>query len=244
MSGDRDVRALLLAAGLGTRLRPVTDTIPKCLVPIHGKPLLDYWLNSLFHGGIERVLINTHYLAGAIEDHLCRSPWKDRVALVHEEELLGTGGTVLANRAFFKERAFLVAHADNLTELDVRAFEASHATRPGEAAISMALFRTDAPETCGIVVLDQRGLVQEFHEKSIRPPGNLANAAVYIFEPEVIDFLARRNSKVVDLSTEVIPAFMGRILGYEMTGYHRDIGSAASLAKAHLEFLPADIQRQ
>lgn len=230
------MRALLLAAGLGTRLRPLTDTVPKCLVPVHGRPLLDYWLDSLFRGAVEEVLVNTHYLAEKVVEHVARSLWKDRITLVHEAELLGTGGTVLANRAFFRERGFLVAHADNLTELNVGAFRACHEGRPDGVAVTMALFRTDAPETCGIVTLDKRGIVQEFHEKSTEPHGDLANGAVYIFEPEVVDFMASLGMKTVDLSTEVIPHFMGRILGYEVEGYYRDIGSIEALEKARREF--------
>ncbi len=230
------MRALLLAAGLGTRLRPLTDTVPKCLIPIHGRPLLDYWLEALFGGAVEQVLINTHHLAGKVAGHVARSPWRDRITLVHEETLLGTGGTVLANRGFFADGAFLVAHADNLTELDVSAFAARHAARPDGVAITMALFRTDAPETCGIVTLDERGVVREFHEKSTGPHGDLANGAVYIFEPEILDYMASLGKATVDLSTEIIANFMGRILSYEVTGYYRDIGSPESLERARREF--------
>lgn len=230
------MRALLLAAGLETRLRPLTDSIPKCLVPVHGRPLLDYWLDSLFEGGIEEVLINTHYLADAVAGHVKQSPWQDRITLVHERQLLGTGGTILANRGFFREQAFLVAHADNLTELDIGAFRACHEARPGGIVITMALFRTDAPETCGIVTLDERGIVREFHEKSAEPHGDLANGAVYIFEPGVVDFMATLGGHTVDLSTEVIPHFMGRITGFEVAGYYRDIGTLESLERAQREF--------
>jgi len=102
--------------------------------------------------------------------------------------------------------------------------------------MTMALFRTDAPETCGIVNLDAQGVVQEFHEKVSDPPGNLANGAVYILEPDVIDYMASLGTEKLDLSTEVIPHFMGRILGFEIEGYHRDIGSLESLQKARIEF--------
>ena len=124
------MRALLLAAGLGTRLRPLTLTTPKCLVPIQGKPLLDYWLESLFSADIERVLINTHWLANVVRDHVARSPFRDRIDLVHEDELLGTGGTILVNRKWFGAGPFLVAHADNLTNFNVAEFVAAHEQRP------------------------------------------------------------------------------------------------------------------
>jgi mannose-1-phosphate guanylyltransferase len=233
------MRALLLAAGLGTRLRPLTERVPKCLVPIHGKPLLGYWLDLLLPSGIERVLVNTHHLPQAVERFIAASPWRERITLVHEDTLLGTGGTVLANRAFFAGRPFLVAHADNLTRFDVGAFLVRHARRPAGALITMMTFRTDSPQSCGIVEEDTQGLVTAFHEKVPHPPGDHANAAVYIFEPQIVDFLAGLGRPVIDLSTEVIPAFLGRICTFHNAGYHRDIGTLESLRRAELEYAAA-----
>ncbi len=230
------MRALLLAAGYGTRLRPLTDSIPKCLVPIRGRPLLDYWLELLLAGGIEAVLVNTHYFAEKVSDFVSASPWRDRVTLVHEDNLLGTGGTVLRNRAFFRNEAFLVAHADNLTKFDLRAFIARQASRPAGVVITMMTFATDAPQTCGVVVEDADGIVREFYEKSPNPPGNRANGAVYIFEPEVIGFLESLRKPMIDLSTEVLAHYLGRICTFFNAGYHRDIGSPESLRKAELEY--------
>jgi mannose-1-phosphate guanylyltransferase len=233
------MRALLLAAGLGTRLRPITDTVPKCLVPIHGKPLLEYWLDALCGSAFfDQVLINTHYLSTAVENFISVSPWRASVKLVHEEKLLGTGGTVLENRDFFSEEPFLVAHADNLTRFNVRAFLDAHSHRQPNSELTMMTFDTDFPETCGIVEQDKNGVVYAFHEKSLSPPGKRANAAVYIFEPTVIDFLASFNKKVIDLSTEVIPKFLGRIQSYHNADYHRDIGNIKSLLLAEKEWLP------
>jgi len=232
------MRALLLAAGLGTRLRPLTDKIPKCLVPIHGKPLLDYWLDLLLGSGIECVLVNTHYLPDAVRDFVALSPWQARISLVHEQQLLGTAGTILHNSAYFKEGAFLVAHADNLTRFDVNSFLERHKQRPAGVEITMMTFDTDAPQTCGIVEEDERGIVRGFYEKVSNPPGSRANAAVYIIEPGVVGFLASLGKDVVDLSTEVIPQFIGRICTFHNTGYHRDIGTPESLLKAEAEFQP------
>lgn len=230
------MRALLLAAGYGTRLRPLTDNIPKCLVPIRGRPLLDYWLELLFEGGIEGVLVNTHFLAEKVAEFVGASLWRNRVTLVHEETLLGTGGTVLRNRAFFENKAFLVAHADNLTRFDARALIARHASRPAGVAITMMTFTSDAPRTCGIVVEDAQGIVREFHEKVPDPPGNRANGAVYIFEPEIIGLIESLGNPVADLSTEVLPHYLGRICTFFNADYHRDIGSPEGLRKAELEF--------
>jgi mannose-1-phosphate guanylyltransferase len=230
------VRALLLAAGLGTRLRPITDRIPKCLVPINGKPLLEYWLDLLIESGIERILVNLHYLPDAVTSFIAGSRWRNRIETVYERELLGTGGTILENRTFFQGEPFLVAHADNLTRFDVKAFMRRHAERPQRIAITMLTFDTDAPHTCGIVDEDSNGVVIGFYEKVPNPPGTHANGAVYIFEEEVIDYMKSIGSRTVDLSTQVIPNYLGRILTFHNRDYHRDIGAPESLRKAEAEF--------
>jgi mannose-1-phosphate guanylyltransferase len=227
------MRALLLAAGFGTRLRPITDTVPKCLVSIGGRPLLDYWFDLLLPDAMNRILVNTSYLPDQVRFHVKASKWRDRVDLVHEAALLGTGGTVLANRDWLGNAPFMVAHADNLTDFDASAFVRAHATRPNGCVISMLAFRTDTPRLCGILELDRVGIVRGFHEKVANPPGNLANAAVYIFEPEVVDQIAALGKPVVDLSTEVLPAYIGRIAAVEHHGYHRDIGNLESLDQAN-----------
>lgn len=230
------MKALLLAAGLGTRLRPLTERVPKCLVPIRGKPLLEYWLDSFLPNGISEVLINTHYLTGMVEAFRDASQWRDRITLVYEPALLGTGGTILANRKFFEREAFLVAHADNLSRFSVQAFQEAHARRPLAAVMTMMTFDTDSPSTCGIIETDAEGLVVRFHEKVENPPSCCANAAVYIVNPEVVDFIASLGKQFVDLSTKVIPQLLGRIATFHNTDYHRDIGTLESLRRAEAEY--------
>jgi mannose-1-phosphate guanylyltransferase len=229
-------RALLLAGGIGSRLRPLTLTVPKCLVPIHGRPLLDYWIEMLLAGGFERVLVNTHWLAPAVEAFVEQSRWRAQIDLVHEPELLGTGGTILANRAYFSGEPFLVAHADNLISFTVSKFIAAHRGRVPGAVLTMLAFHTDDPRSCGILECDDRGVVLAFHEKVADPPGTLANGAVYVVEDEVVRYIAGIGRPFVDLSTEVMPAFLGRIQSWTTDGYHRDIGNIQSLARAEAEF--------
>jgi mannose-1-phosphate guanylyltransferase len=230
------VRALLLAAGIGSRLRPLTDTTPKCLVRVHDRPLLDYLLDLIFKGGIERALLNTHWLAEHVNQYVAGSPWRSHIDLVYEDELLGTGGTILANRHWFQDEAFLVAHADNLTDFNVAELIEAHRRSSASHVITMLGFRTDDPCSCGILELDKKNTVIAFHEKAKTPPGNLANGAVYIFEPDVISAIEKLGKPVVDLSTEIIPHYIGRILCVETNGYHRDIGNPESLQRAHSEF--------
>jgi mannose-1-phosphate guanylyltransferase len=230
------MKALLLAAGLGTRLKPLTNHLPKCLIPIHGRPLLDYWLEILILNGVDEVLINTHYLAPKVMDFLERSEWKSKTKVVYEENLLGTGGTIIKNRSFFQEEGFLVAHADNLCVFNLKDFEQSHVNRPDNTHITMMIFKTDNPRSCGVVELDIQGVVKAFHEKVESPQGDLANAAVYIMQPCVIDVMEKLGKEKIDFSTDVIPKFIGKIFTYHNNIYNRDIGTLESWIAAHDEF--------
>jgi len=232
----KKMKALLLAAGLGTRLRPITDHVPKCLVPIKQKPLLAYWLELLADTQIDHIVINTHYLPTQVQQFIETSPLRSMITMVHETALLGTAGTMLKNREFFAGSPFLVAHADNLTRFNVDDFIDAHRNRQPGVEITMMTFDTDVPESCGIVELDQNEIVTRFHEKSPIFYGTRANAAVYIIEPTVIDFLHSLGKEVIDFSTEVLPRYMGRIQTFHNDDYHRDIGTPRSLELAELEY--------
>jgi len=214
------------------------------MVPIHGRPLLDYWMQTLVGHGVEKILVNTHYLPQPVLNFLENSSWMPWVSLVHEPELLGTGGTVLRNRDFFEGQPFVVAHADNLTIFDAEDFIHAHRARPSDAEMTMMVFESDDPRSCGIVETDGRGVVLAFHEKVASPPGNLANAAVYIFEQTVFDLLVRKGKPDIDLSTEIIPEMIGHISTYKNANYHRDIGNIASWQEANRSFprIPAEPQ--
>jgi mannose-1-phosphate guanylyltransferase len=230
------MRALLLAAGFGMRLRPITDSIPKCLVEINGRPLLDYWIELMSNGGVSELLINLHYLPEIVIAYLenCRFPV--RITSVYEKKLLGTGGTLLKNKDFFKHEPLMLIHADNLSLFDVNAFNQRYVKREKGVEITMMTFRATEPEACGIVEVDDSEIVTAFYEKVSNPPGNLANGAVYILSPLVLDFIVSLGKEVVDFSTEVLPHFMGRINTFHNETYHRDIGTEESLQIARREF--------
>lgn len=226
------MKALLLAAGFGSRLRPLTDSVPKCLVPIGGRPLLEIWLRALARAGIGPYLINTHYLSERVEAYVAASQYVKDVNLVLEEELLGTAGTLKANLAFFGAQDGLLVHADNYCEADLRHFVEAHQTRPPYCQMTMMTFRTDTPSSCGIVELDHHGVVQAFHEKSTTPPGNLANGAVYILSAELLRRMETDFRDAIDFSTQVIPHLMGSIYAYETTATFLDIGTPESYEQA------------
>ena len=222
------MRAILLAAGLGTRLRPLTDTVPKCLVPIRGMPLLQIWLDQLSISGIGPFLVNTHYMAEQVEEFILSTPYASSVVLSHEEKLLGTAGTLLTNADFFGGEDGLLIHADNYTEADFRTFLRAHSNRPAECLMTMMTFRTDNPSSCGILELNSRGVAIGFHEKVVNPPGNNANGAIYILSNELIQMLKTEMKSACDFSTEVIPKLINRIFTYQTNELFADIGTPDS----------------
>ena len=227
------MRALLLAAGLGTRLRPLTETVPKCLVLVKNQPLLGIWLERLTKAGIGPFLVNTHYLAEQVETFIQVSTYRDQVTLVNELELLGTAATLISNLGFFQGEDGLLIHADNYCLADFNAFQKAHRNRPPECLMTMMTFRTTDPSSCGIVELDERGVVIGFHEKVVKPPSNLANGAVYIFSTELLDRLGADLKMMKDFSTEVLKSFVGLIYTYETTEVFLDIGTPENYEKAN-----------
>ena len=236
MSVPPGTRALLLAGGEGTRLRPLTLTTPKCLVPINGKPLLGLWFDMLFNAGIARALVNTFYLPDQVVAFVNASPWASRIDLVHEDTLLGTAGTLRANAGYFSGGTFLMAHADNLSRFSVEDFFAAHAKRPEGCIGTMMTFETSRPRDCGIVETDARGVAVAIHEKVENPPGNLANAAVFILEPAIFRALGDV-PLATDFCRDIVPRLAGHWFTFHNAVYHRDIGSPESYARAQTEFV-------
>ena len=222
------MRAVLLAAGLGTRLRPLTETVPKCLVPIKGKPLLDIWVESLLQAGVERILVNLHYKHELVEDHIVNSVYREHVETVFEQELLGTAGTLVANRDFFQGEDGIFIHADNYSEVDLSQLLELHKRRPKNCLMTMLAFRTNTPQTCGILELDTQNILQKMYEKSPENHGNLANAALYVLSSELVASVTTEN----DFSNQVIPKLLKRIYVVETDKTYIDIGTPESYQRA------------
>jgi len=227
------VRVLLLAAGFGTRLRPLTDTVPKCLVPVKGIPLLEIWLNRLTDSGFGPFLINTHYLAKQVQAFVANSSLRDQIKLVNEPNLLGTAGTLNRNIDFFQGQDCMLIHADNYCLADLVEFRLAHLSRPLGCEISMLTFRTNNPSSCGIVEHDSNGVVRGFHEKVTNPPGNLANGAVYILSPATLEEIKEKFNEASDFSTGILPYYVGRIYSHETKSTFIDIGTPESYALAN-----------
>lgn len=224
-------KALLMAAGLGTRLRPLTEQTPKCLIPIAGRPLLDYWIDTLQRAGVREALINTHYLPEQVRDYIGEVNARGDFELLEafEPELLGSAGTVHANRDYIPEdREALIIYSDNLSDVDLEALIGFH--RSHGDSFTMLLFHTSVPEKCGIAELDGAGKITSFVEKPKAPRSNLANAGVYLMSAEAFHEIADLNA--FDLGFDALPRFVGRMRGFVHEGYHRDIGDLEALAEA------------
>lgn len=190
---------------------------------------MDYWLYFLGAAGISEVIVNTHYQAELVQEYLSRPLYSNRVSVSHEKFLLGTAATLRFNYSKLKGKRIMLVHADNWCPIDLNKFIDHHeVTVNQKCLITMMTFKCQNPSECGIVSLDSLGIVQDFFEKSMNPPGDIANAAVYILEPMVIDWIYY-NQSVFDFSLDVIPKFLGRINTFHNSDIHRDIGSIDSL---------------
>jgi mannose-1-phosphate guanylyltransferase len=215
------MKAFLLAAGHGTRLRPYTDTIPKCLLPVQGVPMLDVWLSLCRRHSVSEVLVNIHAHADAVLDFVRR--WKDgvRVTVAEEPELFGSAGTLRVNHAWIKnEDKFWIFYADVLTCADLDGILRAHSP---DSAATLGVYSVPDPERCGIVVVDENGVVVDFEEKPARPRGNLAFAGVMIGTPAMLDAIPNKDG--ADIAFDVLPLLVGRMRAHPIREFLLDIGT-------------------
>lgn len=229
------MKAIILAAGLGTRLRPITDSIPKCLVPIGGVPLLELWLRQCEQDGLEAALINTHHLAGCVQAFTAARVGIP-ITLTYEPVLLGSAGTIAANWDFVDgDESFAVIYADNLTTFPLAELLAFHKTH-GRIA-SMGLFRSPNPSACGVVEMDDSGLVTGFQEKPQHPRSDLVNAGLYVFRREVRPYLPAGYPS--DVGHSLMPALVGQAMGLPIRHYFVDIGTLENYHRAQADYAAA-----
>jgi D,D-heptose 1,7-bisphosphate phosphatase len=228
------VKTLLLAGGRGTRLYPLTHTVPKCLLPIAGCPLLDRWIECLVEAGITQGRINTHALAESVRAYLQQVNALGQIRLdeSYEPTLLGSAGTVTANLDLGDDAdQVVIIYADNLSDIDLRPLIAFH--HQHSDPVTMVLFRAPNPRACGIAELDGMGRIVSFIEKPERPVSNLANAGLYVVDAGAYREIAAMEA--FDLGYEVIPRFVGRMRGWIWGGYYLDIGTHEALERAQRE---------
>lgn len=227
------MKAFLLAAGEGRRLRPLTDSVPKCLVPVHGTPLLAIWLRLFEENGVTEVLVNAHHLHEQVVAFLRSHPTDVTVHVVHEPRLLGSAGTVWANRAFVNgEPYFLIAYADNLTTLSLRSLARFH--RIGGQPLTMGIVETDAPSEKGIAVVGPGDRVVEFAEKPARPKSRMANAGIYAANQSLFAYLRDcvPGPGGLDFGYDVVPRMVPNVTAYPIGDFLMDIGTMENYARA------------
>lgn len=216
------MKAFLLAGGLGTRLRPLTDSTPKCLLPIQGTPILQIWFALCRQYSIGEILINVHSHVDAVRKFIEERKDGLNVSLFEEKVLLGSGGTVLANRDWVrKEDSFWVFYADVLTKANLDEMLAFHKSRGPIATIGV--YEVADPSRCGIVQVDERGIVRNFIEKPKIPLGNLAFSGLMLASSALLDAIPDRSP--VDLGFHVLPAIVDRMLAYRIQDFLIDIGT-------------------
>lgn len=225
------MKAFLLAGGVGSRLRPITDTIPKCMVAIDGRPLLEVWLAALHHAGVDEVLVNLHHLPDPVRQHIAGRTGPPAVRTFFEPELLGSAGTLAANREWIDgEDFFLSCYADNLTDFDLRCLVDAH--RSGGQVATIAVFHSEDPSAGGVVETDGTGLVTGFSEKPSEPVSDLTNAGMYAFSPKILGEIRTP----ADIGYDLLPRLVGRANTVLVDGYFRDIGTIESYRRAREEW--------
>lgn len=219
------MRGMILAAGEGKRLRPLTKYLPKPMLPVAGRPLLEHIINHLRNCGITQLAINLHHLPPAVMGYFGDgSRWGVSLRYSVEEQLLGSAGGVKRLQAFFDD-TFLVYYGDVYTQADLRSMVAFH--RRFGASVTVGLYRVPDPWNRGIVGLDDTRAIVRFIEKPRREEvfSDLANAGIYVLEPGVLDQIPP--GQVWDFGNDLFPALLAdgvRMAGYVIEDALIDIG--------------------
>lgn len=212
----------------------MTNTIPKCMVPINNIPLIEYWLALFKLNNIEDVFINTHYLSKIIEDYFKQNKTDLNIILLHENYLLGSLGTLIKNiDLYINEESILICYSDNLTNFNLRKFVSFHNSHT--FPISMSLFQAPNPQECGIVSLSKDNTVIDFEEKPKSPKGNNANAGIYIIDTQIIQRLNKNwdGNEILDIGNDLLPIMINEIKGYFINSYLLDIGTINNYTQAN-----------
>lgn len=236
------MKALVLAAGEGTRLRPLTLDRPKPMLPVAGRPLLEHLVALLAAHGIREIAINLHYRPEAIVDHFGDgSRFGVRITYSREQRLLGSAGA--ARRLdWFLDDPFLVIYGDVLTDVDLSSLVDAHRRFGGIGTI--ALSEADDPTRCGIVQLDGTRRITRFIEKPTNDQfGNLANSGIYILNRTVLDHVP--SARPFDFGTDLFPALLSGglpLYGVLAPGYVLDIGSVERYHRAEADLLAGRVR--
>jgi NDP-sugar pyrophosphorylase family protein len=233
------LKAFILAAGLGTRLRSLGLDVPKVMVPIGGKPLLQHHFEMLAAQGVCEFIVNLHYLPEKITGHFGDgSKFGVKITYSHETgEILGTAGGVKRMEGQLRDGTFLVIYGDNLMRFELAPLVEFHRAR--QALVTIGLFESPEPWTGGVVETAADGRVRRFVEKPDRKDisTNLINAGIYLLEPAVLDAIPGKG--FCDFGKDVFPALLAAkrpVFAMKPKAYIHDVGTPERLAQAQRDF--------
>ena len=239
------MKGIVLAGGEGRRLKPLTQSRPKPLLPVAGRPCVDYVLRSLINSGVRELIVTTAFMSDALIKSIGDGLEYDASILYSFEDTpAGTAGSV-KRVANFIDDTFVVAMGDVLVDLDVRPLIEFH--RRKKSAATIALTEVDDPTEYGIVGMEKGGRIQRFKEKPAREEAftNLVNAGIYVLEPGVLDLIP--DDAPFDFSKDVFPKVLAKGLplhGMKIEGVWVDIGRPRDLIRASLEVLRREGREQ
>ena len=232
------MKAFILAAGLGTRLRSLGLEVPKVMVPIGGKPLLEHHLELFKRQGIRELIVNLHYLPKQITNYFGDGArFGVNITYSHEPELLGTAGAVKKMEQELRGGAFIVFYGDNLVRVDFAPLVAFHQAR--RAVTTVTLFASPEPWTGGVVETDSSGRVVRFVEKPDpkQVSTNLISAGIFVVEPQVLEVIPA--GRFYDFGKDVFPKLLAEnrpVYAMKPEAYIQDVGTPERLAKAQHDF--------
>ncbi len=233
------MKAMIMAAGVGSRLMPLTATMPKPMVPILGKPVMEYGVQLLKQHGVTEIIANLHYLPEVIRSYFgTGQAFGVEMSYSFEEILMGTAGGVKNNQSFLETDTFVILSGDALTDIDLTAMYEYHKSKGALATI--ALKSVEDVSKFGVVIQDREGRITAFQEKP-RPEealSNLANTGIYIFEPEIFELIPA--DTFYDFGKQLFPLLVEKGLpfyGWETEGYWSDIGSFDTYKEAQFDML-------
>jgi len=235
---DTRLKAVILAGGFGTRLRPLSCTRPKLLFPVVNKPILDWTLERLAKIGVKEVILAVNYMAETLMQHYGTARYGMKISYSTEDRPLGTGGPVKkAEKLIGRKEPFLVLNGDILTNMNYAQLLEQH--RENGAVATIALYEVDDPSRYGIAELTEKKQITRFIEKPTREeaPTRLANAGIYIFNPELFDYIPNDRPVSIERKTFPILARERKLCGHHFKGLWVDVGKFADYVKANHIFL-------
>ena len=227
------MKALVLAAGRGSRLGNITENLPKPLVEVKNKPVIDYLIRKLIDLNVSEIFINMHYKHELLEKFILESKYKTKITLIYEPKLLGTAGTLKSLIDELSTEDFIVMHADNYFQDDLKILKEKHLATDSDNLITLGTFLVLNPEKFGTFELTDDHDVIKFFEKQKDSPSKIANSAIYFMKPGIKEVVNTLNEYETDISLHVIPKLLGKIKAFELTGYFYDIGTPENLLLAN-----------